>query len=91
MVAFLKTDPLSLGALLTMRKLDLFAARGDIFDAIDPHATLMAPPPPADNDRAMAALRPGSLVSNATGLGEYAPGPPLSFDGGFPKAASSGN
>ena len=36
-VAFLKTDPLSLGALVTTHKLDLFAAAHDMFDVIDPH------------------------------------------------------
>ena len=40
-VAFLKSDPLSLGALVTTHKLDLFAAARDMFDEIDPHAALM--------------------------------------------------
>jgi shikimate 5-dehydrogenase len=40
-VAFLKSDPLSRGALVTTHKLDLFAAARDMFDTIDPHATLM--------------------------------------------------
>jgi shikimate 5-dehydrogenase len=35
---FLKTDPLSLGALVTTHKLDLFKACRDIFDYIDPFA-----------------------------------------------------
>ncbi len=43
-VAFLKADPLSLGALVTTRKLDLFAACRDMFDESDPHAELMAEP-----------------------------------------------
>lgn len=185
-VAFLKTDPLSLGALVTTHKLDLFAACRDMFDVIDPHAALMAETSclskrdgqlichakdpissglaldgflpsdhfattgaevlslgaggstialtwhlmqtarganrpsrivvtnrsqarldhiraihaqigtdipcdyllansAADNDRAMAALKPGSLVINATGLGKDAPGSPLTFDGVFPQ------
>lgn len=185
-VEFLKTDPLSLGALVTTHKLDLFAACRDMFDVIDPHASLMAetsclskrngklichakdpissglaldgflPPDhfaktgaevlsmgaggstialtwhlmqatrganrpsrivvtnrsqpridhirkihaqigsdipcdyvvaatPEENDRAMAGLKPGSLVINATGLGKDAPGSPLTFDGAFPQ------
>lgn len=40
-VAFLKSDPLSRGALVTTHKLDLFAAARDMFDMIDPHAALM--------------------------------------------------
>lgn len=40
-VTFLKADPLSMGALVTTHKLDLFAACRDLFDGIGPHATLM--------------------------------------------------
>lgn len=35
---FLKDDPLSLGALVTTHKLDMFAACKDMFDYIDPYA-----------------------------------------------------
>lgn len=41
-VDFLKRDALSLGALVTTHKLDLFDAARDLFDEIDPHAALMA-------------------------------------------------
>lgn len=40
-VSFLRSDPLSRGALVTTHKLDLFAAARDMFDEIDPHAALM--------------------------------------------------
>jgi shikimate 5-dehydrogenase len=40
-VAFLKHDPLSLGALVTTHKIDLFEACRDMFDEIDPHALFM--------------------------------------------------
>lgn len=40
-VAFLKNDPLSLGALVTTHKLDLFRACKDLFDYIDPYAELL--------------------------------------------------
>jgi shikimate 5-dehydrogenase len=40
-VSFIRRDPLSLGALVTTHKLDLFAACRDLFDEIDPYATLM--------------------------------------------------
>jgi shikimate 5-dehydrogenase len=40
-VQFIRQDPLSLGALVTTHKLDLFAACRDLFDWIDPYATLM--------------------------------------------------
>lgn len=185
-VAFLKSDPLSLGALVTTHKLDLFAAARDMFDEIDPHARLMeetsclskrngrlichakdpissglaldgfvAPghfartggevfsmgaggstialtwhlaqasrgadrpsrivvsnrsparldhlaaiharlghgipvdcvlaPRPEDNDAALARLKPGALVINATGLGKDAPGSPLTDAAVFPE------
>lgn len=41
-VEFIKEDPLSLGALVTTHKLDLYQACHDLFDVIDPHASLMA-------------------------------------------------
>ncbi|WP_395673324.1 shikimate dehydrogenase family protein [Inquilinus sp.] len=40
-VTFLRDDPLSLGALVTTHKIDLFHACRDLFDVIDPHAALM--------------------------------------------------
>ena len=40
-VEFIRDDPLSLGALVTTHKIDLFAACRDLFDVIDPFAALM--------------------------------------------------
>ena len=40
-VAFIRDDPLSVGALVTTHKIDLFRACHDLFDVIDPHAALM--------------------------------------------------
>jgi shikimate 5-dehydrogenase len=40
-VAFIKDDPLSLGALVTTHKIDLFKACRGLFDVVDPHAALM--------------------------------------------------
>lgn len=42
---------------------------------------------PVENDSALAALAPGSLVVNATGLGKDRPGSPLSDDARFPDRA----
>ncbi len=41
-VEFIKSDPLSLGALVTSHKMDLFAACADFLDEIDPLAAEMA-------------------------------------------------
>ncbi|RWP66729.1 shikimate dehydrogenase [Mesorhizobium sp.] len=185
-VSFIKSDPQSLGALVTTHKIDLFNAARDLFDVIDPYARLMhetsclskrggklvchAKDPissglaidgfipagyfadtgaevlsmgaggstiaitwhlmrkqrgadvpsriivsdrsqprldeierihkdmmsaveieyvladrPEINDETLAALKPGSLVINATGLGKDAPGSPITDDGVFPK------
>ncbi len=37
-VNFIKSDPLSLGALVTTHKIDMYAAAADLFDYIDPYA-----------------------------------------------------
>ena len=57
-VAFLKADPLSLGALVTTHKLDLFAACRDLFDDIDPQARLMA-------ETSCLSKRDGRLIAHA--------------------------
>ena len=40
-VEFIKHDPMSLGALVTTHKIDLYKACQDLFDVIDPHARFM--------------------------------------------------
>ena len=57
-VNFLKNDPLSLGALVTTHKLDLFQASKEMFDIIDPHATLMA-------ETSCISKRDGKLICHA--------------------------
>lgn len=57
-VRFLKADPLSLGALVTTHKLDLYAACRDLFDAVDPHAALMA-------ETSCLSKRDGRLICHA--------------------------
>lgn len=58
LVAFLKQDPLSLGALVTTHKLDLFAACRDQFDRIDPLAAMMA-------ETSCLSKRDGQLICHA--------------------------
>jgi len=57
-VEFIKSDPLSLGALVTTHKLDLYAAARDLFDVIDPHARLMA-------ETSCLSKRNGKLICHA--------------------------
>lgn len=57
-VAFIKADPLSLGALVTTHKIDLFRAARDLFDAIDPHAAAM-------HETSCLSKRDGRLLCHA--------------------------
>ena len=57
-VAFIKADPLSLGALVTTHKIDLFNAARDLFDVIDPHALLM-------KETSCLSKRDGRLICHA--------------------------
>jgi shikimate 5-dehydrogenase len=57
-VSFIKTDPLSLGALVTTHKLNLFAACRNLFDRIDPLAELM-------RETSCLSKRDGKLVCHA--------------------------
>lgn len=57
-VEFIRDDPLSMGALVTTHKIDLFAACKDLFDFIDPHAKLM-------DETSCISKRDGKLVCHA--------------------------
>lgn len=57
-VAFIKADPLSLGALVTTHKIDLYKACRDLFDVVDPHAAFMG-------ETSCLSKRDGRLVCHA--------------------------
>lgn len=57
-VAFIKADPLSLGALVTTHKIDLFKACRDLFEIVDPHAAAM-------DETSCISKRDGKLVCHA--------------------------
>jgi shikimate 5-dehydrogenase len=57
-VAFIKSDPLSMGALVTTHKIDLFKACRDLFDEIDPHARFM-------DETSCLSKRGGRLICHA--------------------------
>jgi len=57
-VEFIAADPLSLGALVTTHKIDLFRACEDLFDEIDPFARLMG-------ETSCISKRDGRLVCHA--------------------------
>lgn len=51
----------------------------------DIHFDFVHNPTPEDNDRTLAALKPHSLIVNATGLGKDGPGSPLTDNCCFPE------
>jgi shikimate 5-dehydrogenase len=57
-VRFIKSDPLSLGALVTTHKLDLLKASGDLFEELDPYALLTG-------EISCISKRDGKLVGHA--------------------------
>ena len=57
-VSHIKSDPLSLGALVTTHKLDLLRACRDLFDTLDPWATLLG-------EVSSISKRDGKLVGHA--------------------------
>jgi shikimate 5-dehydrogenase len=57
-VEFIKSDPLSQGALVTTHKIDLYKACRDLFDEIDPHARFM-------EETSCLSKRGGKLVCHA--------------------------
>ncbi|WP_248323465.1 MULTISPECIES: shikimate dehydrogenase [unclassified Caballeronia] len=57
-VRFLRDDPLSLGALVTTHKIDLYAACHDLFDEIDEYAQAM-------NETSCLSKRDGKFVCHA--------------------------
>jgi shikimate 5-dehydrogenase len=57
-VDFIKSDPLSMGALVTTHKIDLYEACSDMFDEVDPLAHLMA-------ETSCLSKRDGRLICHA--------------------------
>jgi len=77
-VDFIAGDPLSLGALVTTHKIDLYEACQDQFDVVDPHARLMG-------EVSCLSKREGELVCHAkdpisSGLALEALLPPRHFE-----------
>lgn len=57
-ITFIKRDPLSLGALVTTHKIDLYAATADLFDEIDTYAGMM-------HETSCISKQDGKLVCHA--------------------------
>lgn len=72
-VAFLKNDPLSLGALVTTHKLDLFAACRDMFDYIDPYAEVLAEVSSLSKKDGMFCAHAKDPISSGLALEHFVP------------------
>jgi shikimate 5-dehydrogenase len=57
-VEFIKHDPLSVGALVTTHKIDLYKGAHDLFDVVDPHAKFM-------DETSCLSKRDGKLICHA--------------------------
>ncbi len=57
-VTFIKNDPLSLGALVTTHKIDLFLACRDLFEEVDPYAEMLG-------EVSSISKRDGKLIAHA--------------------------
>ena len=75
--------------IISNRSLPRLESAKAILDGLNPKITMeyLHTPTPEDNDRILASLKPYSLVVNATGLGNDAPGSPLTDQCVFPEGS----
>lgn len=72
-VEFIKRDPLSLGALVTTHKIDLFRAASDLFDHIDPFAIMMGETSCLSKTEAGLACHAKDPISSGLALDAFVP------------------
>ena len=72
-VAFLKADPLSLGALVTTHKIDLFHACRDLFEVLDPLAALTGEASSLSKQGDRLAAHAKDLLSSGLTLESFLP------------------
>jgi len=70
---FLKNDPLSLGALVTTHKLDLFKACRDMFDYADPYAETLAEVSSLSKKDGAFRAHAKDPISSGMALGDFVP------------------
>ena len=80
-VAFLKHDPLSLGALVTTHKIDLFEACRDLFDVIDPLRALMGETSCLSKQDGQFVCHAKDPISSGLALDGFLPERPFRADG----------
>jgi len=72
-VEFIKSDPLSLGALVTTHKIDLFNAASDLFDYVDPFARMMGETSCLSKSSAGLACHAKDPISSGLALDGFIP------------------
>ncbi len=72
-VSFLKTDPLSLGALITTHKVDLLRACRDLFDGLDDFAALMGEASAISKDGARLLAGARDPITSGMALDDFLP------------------
>jgi shikimate 5-dehydrogenase len=72
-VSFIKSDPLSLGALVTTHKIDLLAAARDLFDALDRYAELMGEVSSISKQDGRLAGHAKDLITSGLSLAAFLP------------------
>jgi shikimate 5-dehydrogenase len=72
-VEFIRDDRLSLGALVTTHKMDLYAACVDLFDDIDPHARAMGEISSLSKDGARLVCHAKDPISSGLALDAFVP------------------
>ena len=72
-VEFIKADPLSLGALVTTHKIDLYNAASDLFDYIDPFARMMGETSCLSKTSAGLACHAKDPISSGLALDAFIP------------------
>jgi shikimate 5-dehydrogenase len=73
-IDFMKNDPLSLGALVTTHKLDLFKACSDMFDYIDPYAEKLAEVSSLSKKDGKFCVHAKDPISSGLALEDFVPG-----------------
>ncbi|MFB9278405.1 shikimate dehydrogenase family protein [Cohnella cellulosilytica] len=72
-VEFIKNDPLSLGALVTTHKIDLFHAASDLFDEIDAYAAMFEEVSSISKNGAALAAHAKDPISSGLSLEAFVP------------------
>ena len=81
-IKFIRDDPMSMGALVTTHKIDLFKACHELFDVIDPHAALMGETSCISKENGRLVCHAKDPISSGLSIDGFLPAGPFRRDGG---------